>query len=99
MLYVIVLFKYFSALKGESVMRYLTAGESHGPQLTAIIEGLPAQLPLTAEMINKELKRRQGGHGRAQQQGAGRQGRACCRLPSHKPLYLRPGKSRWVWLS
>lgn len=45
-------------------MRYLTAGESHGPQLTAIIEGLPAQLPLTAEMVNKELKRRQGGHGR-----------------------------------
>ncbi|MTD30061.1 chorismate synthase [Planomicrobium sp. YIM 101495] len=45
-------------------MRYLTAGESHGPQLTAIIEGLPAQMPLTAEMINKELKRRQGGHGR-----------------------------------
>lgn len=45
-------------------MRYLTAGESHGPQLTTIIEGLPAQLPLTAEMINKELKRRQGGHGR-----------------------------------
>ncbi|RNF40501.1 chorismate synthase [Planococcus salinus] len=45
-------------------MRYLTAGESHGPQLTAIIEGLPAQMPLTADMINKELKRRQGGHGR-----------------------------------
>ncbi|TWT01059.1 chorismate synthase [Planomicrobium sp. CPCC 101079] len=45
-------------------MRYLTAGESHGPQLTAIIEGLPALMPLTAETINKELKRRQGGHGR-----------------------------------
>ncbi|MCZ8535780.1 chorismate synthase [Paenisporosarcina quisquiliarum] len=45
-------------------MRYLTAGESHGPQLTAIIEGLPAQLTITAEMINKDLKRRQGGHGR-----------------------------------
>lgn len=45
-------------------MRYLTAGESHGPQLTAIIEGLPAGMPLTADMINKELKRRQGGHGR-----------------------------------
>lgn len=45
-------------------MRFFTAGESHGPQLTAIIEGLPAQMPLTAEMINKELKRRQGGHGR-----------------------------------
>ena len=45
-------------------MRFFTAGESHGPQLTAIIEGLPAQMPLTAEMINTELKRRQGGHGR-----------------------------------
>lgn len=45
-------------------MRFITAGESHGPQLTAIIEGLPAQMELTAEMINKELKRRQGGHGR-----------------------------------
>ncbi|MCG7343032.1 chorismate synthase [Sporosarcina sp. ACRSL] len=45
-------------------MRFFTAGESHGPQLTAIIEGLPAQMPLTAEMINNELKRRQGGHGR-----------------------------------
>lgn len=45
-------------------MRYLTAGESHGQSLTAIIEGLPAGLPLTAEDINKELKRRQGGYGR-----------------------------------
>ncbi|VEI06252.1 chorismate synthase [Kurthia zopfii] len=45
-------------------MRYLTAGESHGPQLTAIIEGVPSLLPITAEQINHELKRRQGGHGR-----------------------------------
>ncbi|WP_042477984.1 chorismate synthase [Bacillus ndiopicus] len=45
-------------------MRYLTAGESHGPQLTTIIEGLPSLLPLTAEHINHDLKRRQGGHGR-----------------------------------
>ncbi|MCG3089944.1 chorismate synthase [Sporosarcina cyprini] len=45
-------------------MRFFTAGESHGPQLTAIIEGLPAQMELHEEMINKELKRRQGGHGR-----------------------------------
>lgn len=57
-------YKYFSELKGESVVRYLTAGESHGPQLTAIIEGLPAQLEITSEQINRELKRRQGGHGR-----------------------------------
>ena len=45
-------------------MRYLTAGESHGPRLTAIIVGVPAGLPLTAEYINAELKRRQGGYGR-----------------------------------
>jgi chorismate synthase len=45
-------------------MRYLTAGESHGPQLTAILEGLPAGMPITDEDINKELERRQKGHGR-----------------------------------
>ncbi|MTT31274.1 chorismate synthase [Terrilactibacillus sp. BCM23-1] len=45
-------------------MRILTAGESHGPQLTAIIEGLPSQLPIDKSLINAELKRRQGGHGR-----------------------------------
>lgn len=45
-------------------MRYLTAGESHGPRLTAIIEGVPAGLPLTADDINADLKRRQGGYGR-----------------------------------
>lgn len=45
-------------------MRYLTAGESHGPQLTTIIEGLPAGMSLTSEDINFELARRQKGHGR-----------------------------------
>ncbi|MCM3236819.1 chorismate synthase [Heyndrickxia oleronia] len=45
-------------------MRYLTSGESHGPQLTTIIEGLPAGMPLTAEDINTELARRQKGYGR-----------------------------------
>lgn len=45
-------------------MRYLTAGESHGPRLTAIIEGVPAGLSLTADHINADLKRRQGGYGR-----------------------------------
>lgn len=45
-------------------MRYLTAGESHGPELTAIIEGLPAGMPLLKEDIDKELKRRQQGYGR-----------------------------------
>ena len=51
-------------MKGESAMRYLTAGESHGPQLTTIIEGLPAGMPLEATDINNELLRRQKGHGR-----------------------------------
>jgi chorismate synthase len=45
-------------------MRYLTAGESHGPQLTAIVEGVPAGLSITAEDINLDLSRRQKGHGR-----------------------------------
>ncbi|OBZ54093.1 chorismate synthase, partial [Bacillus cereus] len=45
-------------------MRYITAGESHGPQLTVILEGVPAGLTLAAEHINKELLRRQKGHGR-----------------------------------
>jgi chorismate synthase len=45
-------------------MRYLTAGESHGPQLTAIIEGVPAHLPLSKKEIDVELQRRQKGYGR-----------------------------------
>jgi len=46
------------------LMRYLSAGESHGPALTAIIEGLPAGLPLEADCIDRQLARRQGGYGR-----------------------------------
>src|SRR4051812_35949314 len=45
-------------------MRYLTAGESHGPQLTVIIEGLPSNLPISIEKINEQLQRRQKGYGR-----------------------------------
>ena len=45
-------------------MRFLTSGESHGPALFAIVEGLPAGLPLTAEDLNPYLKKRQGGYGR-----------------------------------
>jgi chorismate synthase len=46
------------------MLRYLTAGESHGPQLTAIIEGMPAGIPLQVDAINHELARRQQGYGR-----------------------------------
>ncbi|WP_246563106.1 chorismate synthase [Paenibacillus montaniterrae] len=45
-------------------LRYLTAGETHGPQLTAIIEGLPSNLTLDFEELNFQLQRRQKGHGR-----------------------------------
>jgi len=45
------------------MLRVLTSGESHGPLLSAIIDGLPAGLPLTAEQINAELLRRQQGYG------------------------------------
>ncbi|MEO7000522.1 MAG: chorismate synthase [Ktedonobacterales bacterium] len=46
------------------MFRFLTAGESHGPCLTMIIEGIPAGMPFDAEEINTELRRRQGGYGR-----------------------------------
>lgn len=44
--------------------RYLTAGESHGKCLTAIIEGIPSGFDISPDFINNELKRRQGGYGR-----------------------------------
>ena len=44
--------------------RFTTAGESHGRGLVAVLEGIPAGLPLAAERINAELKRRMGGYGR-----------------------------------
>lgn len=45
-------------------MRFLTAGESHGKELTTIIDGFPAGVPIDIDQINHELKRRQGGYGR-----------------------------------
>lgn len=46
------------------MLRFFTAGESHGPALTAIVEGFPAGVPVTAETINHDLARRQKGYGR-----------------------------------
>ncbi|MGM1020558.1 MAG: chorismate synthase [Bacillota bacterium] len=45
-------------------LRYLTAGETHGPQLTAIVEGMPSNLKLDFEELNFQLHRRQKGYGR-----------------------------------
>jgi len=46
------------------MLRYLTAGESHGRELTAIVEGMPSGLPVSTEYIDRELVRRQTGYGR-----------------------------------
>ncbi|HLL80239.1 MAG TPA: chorismate synthase, partial [Ktedonobacteraceae bacterium] len=46
------------------MFRFLTSGESHGPGLTAIIDGIPAGLELSAEDVNYHLQRRQKGYGR-----------------------------------
>ena len=43
--------------------RFFTAGESHGPELGVIVEGMPAGVPLTESAIAVDLKRRQGGYG------------------------------------
>src|SRR5690242_1340948 len=57
-----------SALQGAPAttmpIRFTTAGESHGPALVSILEGMPAGLPLLAEHVNVELARRQQGYGR-----------------------------------
>ena len=51
------------------MLRFLTAGESHGPQLTIIVEGVPAGLRLDAHRdIDPDLKRRQAGYGRGKRQ-------------------------------
>ena len=46
------------------MLRFTTAGESHGPGLVSILEGMVAGLPLLAEDVNRELARRQQGYGR-----------------------------------
>jgi chorismate synthase len=51
-----------------SRLRYLTAGESHGPQLTAIVDGCPAGVPLDAQQVELDLRRRQAGYGRGPRQ-------------------------------
>jgi chorismate synthase len=49
-------------------LRFLTAGESHGKALLAILEGMPAGLAITEEYIERDMRRRQGGYGRSKRQ-------------------------------
>ena len=51
-----------------SILRYLTAGESHGPALAAIAEGFPAGLTVDFDLVNRDLRRRQEGYGRGGRQ-------------------------------
>ena len=51
-----------------SILRYLTAGESHGPALAAIAEGFPAGLTVDFDLVNRDLRRRQKGYGRGGRQ-------------------------------
>jgi chorismate synthase len=52
------------AMQDNRMLRFLTAGESHGPELVVIIEGVPAGFNIELEAINRDLARRQKGYGR-----------------------------------
>lgn len=45
-------------------LRYLTAGDSHGPELVVVLDGMPAGVPVDPALVDRDLRRRQGGHGR-----------------------------------
>src|SRR5271154_745288 len=51
-----------------ATLSYRTAGESHGKALITLVEGMPAGVPVDADFINNELRRRQGGYGRGGRQ-------------------------------
>ena len=82
------------------MIRWLTAGESHGPALSAILEGMPAHIEITKEMIDSDLKRRRLGFGRGARQtfeadvvsilGGLRHGQS-----QGGPIALQIGNSEW----
>ena len=82
------------------MFRWLTAGESHGPALSAILEGLPAHVQITSEMIDADLRRRRLGYGRGARQnfeadvvsilGGVRHG-----LSQGGPISIQVGNSEW----
>ena len=82
------------------MLRWLTAGESHGPELIAVLEGLPAGVPVLAEDIQLDLQRRRLGYGRGARMkfeqdelnisGGVRHGKSL-----GGPIALRVGNSEW----
>src|ERR1700712_5216723 len=82
------------------MLRWLTAGESHGPELVAVLEGLPAGVPVSLEGVRADLARRKLGYGRGARQkfeegelklSGG--GRFC--LSMGRPIALRIGNTEW----
>jgi chorismate synthase len=82
------------------MLRWLTAGESHGPELLAILEGLPAGVPVTAEAIQADLQRRKLGYGRGarmkfEQDELSLSGGIRHGLSMGSPVALRIGNTEW----
>jgi chorismate synthase len=82
------------------MLRWLTAGESHGPELVAVIEGLPAGVPVTREGIQADLERRKLGYGRGarmkfEQDELDFSGGVRHGLSMGSPIALRIGNTEW----
>ncbi|MDP9027130.1 MAG: chorismate synthase [Actinomycetota bacterium] len=82
------------------MLRWLTAGESHGPELVAVLEGLPAGVPVTRELIQADLERRKLGYGRGarmkfEQDELNFSGGVRHGLSMGGPIALRVGNTEW----
>jgi chorismate synthase len=82
------------------MLRWLTAGESHGPELVAILEGLPAGVPVTAALIQADLIRRSLGYGRGarmkfEQDELSISGGVRFGLSTGSPVAVRIGNTEW----
>jgi chorismate synthase len=82
------------------MLRWLTAGESHGPELVAVLEGLPAGVPVTREGIQSDLERRKLGYGRGarmkfEQDELNFSGGVRHGLSMGGPIALRIGNTEW----
>ncbi|MEP6842759.1 MAG: chorismate synthase [Pseudolysinimonas sp.] len=82
------------------MLRWLTAGESHGPELVAVLEGLPAGVPISREAIQADLERRKLGYGRGarmkfEQDELNFSGGVRHGLSMGSPIALRIGNTEW----
>ena len=82
------------------MLRWLTAGESHGPELVAVLEGLPAGVPVPLDAIRRDLARRRLGYGRGARMGFEQDALEVSAGIRHgftmgSPIALRIGNSEW----